>query len=321
MLRSRIGLSLAIEAQNQRKNLDVRLTMSFNIFDETFYLNARPDVRAAVAAGAFKSGFHHFQEAGLREGETAVSPYWNEGLYLQQNPDVAAAVGARAFSSGLDHFIQFGARENRSGAPVVPDIAGFDENYYLAFYPQVGAAFARGEFSSGAAHYNRVGRLNRFEALFSGTDGDDILTGVGEINDIIGVDVDVRTQRVGDPFFVPTSFGTGEVDVLTGIDLGNDTFHLGAGRNPLSASVSTFYLGGGSTDYAYIQNFTRGEDELLLAGSPQGYDVFRETLNFAGVPVSGISISTGGDLVAFVEGIDSISTSFEDPGRGVFFLS
>jgi hypothetical protein len=295
--------------------------MTYNIFDEKYYLDTRPDVRAAVAAGAFKSGFHHFQEAGLRAGFTTVSPYWNEAVYLQFNPDVAASVRAGGFSSGLEHYIRFGETENRPGAPILPKIAGFDEDYYLGFYPSVGAAVAVGGFASGLAHYNRAGRLNRFEALFSGTKGDDLLTGVGELNDLVGVDVDVITQRLGNPYLAPTSFGTGEVDVLTGIPLGNDTFHIGAGRTPSNPNFYAFYVGGGSTDYAYIQNFTPGEDELLLGGTPEGYQVFRETLNFAGVPVNGVSIYTGNDLVAFVEGVDSTRVSFEDPAQGLFFLS
>ncbi|HIK30711.1 MAG TPA: hypothetical protein IGS17_13380 [Oscillatoriales cyanobacterium M59_W2019_021] len=295
--------------------------MTYNIFDENYYLQTRPDVRAAVAAGAFKSGLHHFQEAGQRAGFTTVSPYWNEAVYLQANPDVAAAVAGGGFASGLDHYIRFGERENRPGAIVPPQTAGFDEDYYLAFYPNVAAAVAVRGFASGLAHYNRAGRLHRFEALFSGTQGDDLLTGVGELNDLIGVDVDVITQRSGNPYLVPTSFGTGEVDVLTGIPLGNDTFHLGAGRNPSNPNFSAFYVGGGSTDYAYIQNFTPGEDELLLGGTPEGYQVFRETLNFAGIPVNGVSIYTGNDLVAFVEGADSVRVSFEDPAQGLFFLS
>lgn len=295
--------------------------MTYNIFNENYYLQTRPDVRAAVAAGAFKSGLHHFQEAGQSAGFTTVSPYWNEAVYLQANPDVAAAVAGGGFASGLDHYIRFGERENRPGTPLLPQTAGFDEDYYLAFYPSVGAAVAGGGFASGAAHYNRAGRLNRFEALFSGTKGDDLLTGVGELNDLVGVDVDVITQRSGNPYLVPTSFGTGEVDVLTGILLGNDTFHIGAGRSPSSANFFAFYVGGGSTDYAYIQNFTPGEDELLLGGTPEGYQVFRETLNFAGVPVNGVSIYTGNDLVAFVESADSVRVSFEDPAQGLFFLS
>ena len=88
--------------------------MTFAIFDEAFYLNSYPDVRAAVQAGAFSSGLQHFQQAGLNEGRTLVSPFFNEDLYLRKNPDVAAAVASGGLSSGLQHYIQNGETEGRS---------------------------------------------------------------------------------------------------------------------------------------------------------------------------------------------------------------
>jgi hypothetical protein len=37
-------------------------------FDERDYLRCNPDVRAAVRRGEFRSGFHHYQTFGRREG-------------------------------------------------------------------------------------------------------------------------------------------------------------------------------------------------------------------------------------------------------------
>lgn len=40
-------------------------------FDEAFYLGSNPDVAAAVARGQFRSGLHHWNEFGAREGRFA----------------------------------------------------------------------------------------------------------------------------------------------------------------------------------------------------------------------------------------------------------
>jgi hypothetical protein len=37
-------------------------------FDEESYLSKYPDVRAAVAAGLFRSGYHHYTVCGSHEG-------------------------------------------------------------------------------------------------------------------------------------------------------------------------------------------------------------------------------------------------------------
>lgn len=44
-------------------------------FSEADYLEMNPDVRAAVAAGTFKSGRQHFEIHGMREGRMGVSPF------------------------------------------------------------------------------------------------------------------------------------------------------------------------------------------------------------------------------------------------------
>lgn len=56
--------------------------MSFDVFDESFYLSNYPDVKAAVDVGALTSGLQHFQQAGLAEGRVLVSPYYDEQFYL-----------------------------------------------------------------------------------------------------------------------------------------------------------------------------------------------------------------------------------------------
>ncbi|MEM1427765.1 MAG: hypothetical protein AAGF75_14585 [Cyanobacteria bacterium P01_H01_bin.130] len=67
------------------------------LFDEAFYLDSYPDVRAAVQAGVIPSGRSHFETSGIREGRTLISRFYRgdvEARYLAANPDVAAVVAA-----------------------------------------------------------------------------------------------------------------------------------------------------------------------------------------------------------------------------------
>lgn len=294
--------------------------MTFDIFDETYYLNNNPDVKAAVANGSLGSGLQHFQQYGIREGRTNVSPNWNEQLYLQFNPDVAANTGSgRFFSSGLQHFIQFGEREGRRGAPVLENTGGFDEDYYLSLYPDVASAIASGQFDSAVSHYNRRGLFEGRFALYSGTNDDDILIGSGSTGGLVGVGIDT-ISRPGSPDPVPTSLGMGEVDVLIG-SAGSENFPLGFARSPANPNPQKFYVGGGNGDYAYIQNFNRNSDTVQLAGSPGEYDVFFEpALPVGNSNRQGVSIFTNGDLIGIVEGIESLQVISQDTEAGNFFL-
>mgnify|MGYP006266878981 CR=1 FL=1 len=122
--------------------------MGFDIFDESFYLSANPDIAAAVASGAFASGLAHFQQFGLFEGRTAVSSLYSEALYLQAYPDVAAAVASGALASGLQHFITAGEAEGRLGY-----LGLYNESAYLAANPDVAAVVAAGGLDSGFTHF------------------------------------------------------------------------------------------------------------------------------------------------------------------------
>jgi hypothetical protein len=93
---------------------------------EAQYLAANPDVAAAVAAGAFKSGRHHFDVIGHTEDrpKTSFTPpttaTTSEAQYLAANPDVAAAVKAGAFTSGRHHFDVIGHTEDRPNTLFAP---------------------------------------------------------------------------------------------------------------------------------------------------------------------------------------------------------
>ncbi len=123
------------------------------LFSESWYLGRYDDAAAAVATGAYASGFVHF----LAEGHPAgyqPSPYFEEAFYLAANPDVAAVVAGGALGSGLEHYVLYGQSEpSRRPSPY------FDEAAYRAANPDVLAAIAAGVVRSGAAHFLAWGQF------------------------------------------------------------------------------------------------------------------------------------------------------------------
>lgn len=137
--------------------------MSFDIFDEQYYLATNPDVAAAVQADLVPSGIAHFLQYGLEEGRTSVSPLYDENLYLQANPDVADAVTVGSLQSGLQHYLLYGEAEGRSGW-----LGLFNEQAYLGRYADVSSAVQAGIFRSGFEHFIEFGiQEGRFDALFN----------------------------------------------------------------------------------------------------------------------------------------------------------
>jgi Ca2+-binding RTX toxin-like protein len=293
--------------------------MSFAIFNESFYLTSYPDIRDAVARGIVGSGLEHFQRFGLQEGRFLISPLWNEAEYLRVNLDIAAVI-PRVVPSGAAHFVLFGETEGRRGAPVVVREAGFNENYYLSENPDIAAAFARGQVSSGKSHFVRFGQLENRTAVFSGTVGDDVVSGTGVFSGVIGVAIDIIANRNA-PDFRPISVGRGEVDLLTGGG-GSDTFIIGSARTAANAVAIPFYVGGGDSDYAYIKSFVRGVDFIQLAGRPNEYNIATGgTVVVGGVTVPAVSILTAaGDRVAVVENVTELRLNTDDPSQNIFFL-
>ncbi|MEM7227018.1 MAG: hypothetical protein AAF495_28885 [Pseudomonadota bacterium] len=103
-------------------------------FDAAFYLNANPDVKAAIEGGAFEGilnggAFAHFVLVGEGEGRqpnggnlpdpdpqdpgfTLLS--FDEEFYLRENPDVAEAIANGSFQgTAEDHYISNGDFELR----------------------------------------------------------------------------------------------------------------------------------------------------------------------------------------------------------------
>jgi hypothetical protein len=120
-------------------------------FDERYYEQHNPDVAAAIGAGAFASGWVHFEKYGQFENRDPSAVY-DEATYLQLNADVAAAVRARRFASGFDHFLRFGLAEGRAVTPF------FDSAYYLAHNADVATALNAGALPSALLHYLAFGQ-------------------------------------------------------------------------------------------------------------------------------------------------------------------
>jgi hypothetical protein len=115
-------------------------------FNEAAYLNAHPDVAAAVAAGVFASGAEHYMQFGQGEGR-AADLVFDAQFYLADNADAAAAVAAGAFASASEHYQLHGFAENRSVNPL------FDSDYYLAQNEDVATAVRSGAFESAYHHF------------------------------------------------------------------------------------------------------------------------------------------------------------------------
>ncbi|MGS4883412.1 DUF4347 domain-containing protein [Roseibium sp. MB-4] len=115
-------------------------------FNEAAYLNAHPDVAAAVAAGIFASGAEHYALYGDGEGRI-VDLVFDAQFYLADNPDVAAAVTEGIFASASEHYQLHGYAENRSLNPL------FDGEYYLTQNEDVANAVTSGAFESAYHHF------------------------------------------------------------------------------------------------------------------------------------------------------------------------
>lgn len=130
-----------------------------HLYDDTYYLNLYPDVKAAVNNGLIASGYDHFINFGQDEGRNP-SILYNETFYLSQNPDVANAVTNHLFSSGFEHYLYFGQNEARNPSEQ------FNEQSYLNNNPDVADVVTQGGLQSGFEHYIKYGEAeNRLPTL------------------------------------------------------------------------------------------------------------------------------------------------------------
>ncbi|MBD1814110.1 calcium-binding protein [Microcoleus vaginatus DQ-U2] len=241
------------------------LTAVSRYFDEQTYLAQNPDIVPSIRNSSnpnapFASGLDHFIQFGYEEGRTRVSLDYDEAFYLKRYPVLARFVENGTFKSGFEHFVKFGSKEGLYANT-------FFEAQYLLQNPAVAAAVKAGDFKTGGEHYRKFGQFEsvRPYATFFGTSGNDIVTGFGMGNvDIIGVALDVETN--GNRRY--QSYGSNEFDTLIG-GSGRDNFVLAVtvpgigGSRPAPVSVQ-FYQGPG---FATIQNFTQGQDTILLGST------------------------------------------------------
>ncbi len=133
------------------------------LFDEARYLDRYPDVAAAVAAGEYRSGFHHFVSLGWSEGRenlpdfglgliekerrghterdyllrapgdlSTVVWWFDAPFYLATNPPAHARVRSGALRSGLEHFLALGVAEGRAPHPRLAGLAAHDAASFFA---------------------------------------------------------------------------------------------------------------------------------------------------------------------------------------------
>lgn len=92
--------------------------ISVSAFDEHYYLEDNPDVAAAVEAGRFRSGFHHYLCFGYLEGRFPGFMEFDSEAYIEANPDLTSFRSSYEMEKlAREHFIQFGFKEGRPTQP------------------------------------------------------------------------------------------------------------------------------------------------------------------------------------------------------------
>lgn len=161
-LRARIGSSTerrrlaAIDAETLRrergKPVDAAALTAeaTSYFDEAWYLEHYPDIRAGIAAKRWKDGLAHFLQEGVVKGYNP-SPFFDEASYRHLYPAVSQFIAAGGWASSFVFWLHVG---RRSG---FPPSCFFDEAWYRARHPDVATQVASGELRSGFDHYLHSG--------------------------------------------------------------------------------------------------------------------------------------------------------------------
>jgi hypothetical protein len=90
-------------------------------FDQEAYLEANPDVKAAIANGAFLSVEHYLRVHGLTKLEKGLDPYhrdyppYDEETYTQLFPELTELVAGERIGSVFEHFCRIGYRQIVNG--------------------------------------------------------------------------------------------------------------------------------------------------------------------------------------------------------------
>lgn len=105
-----VNNQLELARQRQAADRIMLFSRKPELFPEQAYLQANPDVAAAVQQGLIPSGLSHYTSNGAWEGRQIA----DEQRYLALNPDVAAAVAAGHITAQA-HMLNFGLSERRPG--------------------------------------------------------------------------------------------------------------------------------------------------------------------------------------------------------------
>lgn len=108
-------------------------------WNEIGYLQAHPDVRAAVKNKHFTSGYAHYQHSGRTEGRLGgfIPSNWDEKKYLAANLGARAAVAFGRHQSGYIHFAAIGQKQELIGGFPPQDM--MERLQY--FWPKIGKLF------------------------------------------------------------------------------------------------------------------------------------------------------------------------------------
>jgi hypothetical protein len=88
-------------------------TLSRIHVDADWYLQANPDVRAAVENGSIASAEEHYRRYGYFDHRMPYRIVVDEAWYAAGYPDVQEAKEIGTFLTGQEHFEKFGFREGR----------------------------------------------------------------------------------------------------------------------------------------------------------------------------------------------------------------
>jgi hypothetical protein len=197
----------------------------------------------------------------------------------------------------------------------------FDEALYLATFPDIAAKVAAGEYKSGLDYYTKVGQFkgeDLTEGFFTGTPGNDIISGFGADKDLYGIGYkDITLAADGTVTLTPTSLGVGEVDILVGTENFDGNYLVAYNSfnfETLTADTEQLYVGNGDKDYALIKNLDPSDGYITISSTDLSEFDYR-------VDGQGFKIYYKDDLVGIAEGIYDLQIGFFVPSLELAALS
>jgi hypothetical protein len=101
----------------------LQIALANSDFNEAGYLEANPDIVAAVKKNSIESPRLHYIGNGYFEGRLGATPEVDERWYLRTYKDVADGIRSGMVRSAQQHFTQCGAAEMRAPSALYePDV-------------------------------------------------------------------------------------------------------------------------------------------------------------------------------------------------------